>query len=153
MNELRLRDSEPRVEVGRLQPVLLKDLLGSWGDRNRGSRRLDAPAQVAQLPFRGPLVRLPRVVREAARDLQQAELPPRGSDLSRVFVRAAERDPRLSTSVRDTVPRPSRVGRGSCFDGHAAKASLPDYLLERLRRHVRASPALSTHEGVNRLSR
>ena len=51
------------------------------------------------------------VVGKAARDLEEAELPSRGRDLLRVFVRAAERDPRLEPRPRlDRVPsRPSRA--------------------------------------------
>ena len=100
--ELVLRDSEPHVELGRLPPTTLEVVLRSGGGRNRGPGRLDAPSQVAQPLLRGALVRLPRVVREAARDLQEAELPRRGRDLLCVlaFVRAAERDPRLEPRPR-----------------------------------------------------
>src|SRR5271157_1786339 len=79
-----LGDSKASVEAGRLYPVLPEDLLRPGRARNRRAGRLDAPSQVAQPPLRGALIRYSRVVREAARDLQEAELPRRGRDLLRV---------------------------------------------------------------------
>jgi hypothetical protein len=94
-----------REEASGLHPILPEDAPCSGRGRNGRPRRLYPPAQVAQLQLRDALVRLPRVVGDAARDLEEAELPRRGLDLLRVlaFVRAAERDPRLE-------PRP-RLGR------------------------------------------
>ncbi len=117
--KLCLRDAEPRVEVGCFHPVLSEDLFRAGRGRDRRSGRLHAPAQVAQPPLRGPLVRLARIVREAARDLEQSELPCRGRDgLLRVlafdFVRAAERDPRLE-SLRVRPSRASVSARNRVF--------------------------------------
>ncbi len=78
---------------------------------------LDPPVQVAQPPLRGPLVRLPRIVGEAARDVEEGK-PARDGFLARVlaFVLVAEQDPRLEPRPR--VVAESRAGDlGSHFVG------------------------------------
>ncbi len=111
--ELTFGDPEPRVEVGSLRPVLSEHCLATWSGRNRGPGGLDPPAQVAQPPLSGALVRLPRVVGQAAGDFQETELPRRGRDLLHALafgiVRAAERDPRLE-------PRPRVVAEAGAWE-------------------------------------
>jgi hypothetical protein len=48
----------------------------TWGSTEKRTGRLYSGSDFAQLSRRDALVRLPRAVREAARDLQEAE-PPR----------------------------------------------------------------------------
>jgi len=108
-----LRDSEGCVKASRPDPIPPKNPLRARRGRNRRPGRLDAPSQVAQPLLRGALLRLPRVVGEAARNLRQGEPARRGRDLLRVlvFVRAAEQDPRLEPRPRPgpVTSRPSRA--------------------------------------------
>jgi hypothetical protein len=94
-------------------PVALERLGEPRHRRDHRPGRLHSSAQVAQPSLRGPLVLLSGIVGEAARDLEEAELPNRGRDLLRVlaFVRAAERDPRLEPRARlgRATSRPSRA--------------------------------------------
>src|SRR5208283_113892 len=121
--KLPFSDSERRVEVGSLHPVPPENLLRAGRARNPGPGRLDAPAQVAKPPLRGALVRLAAVVGQPARDLQEAEPPRRGRDLVRVlvFVRAAERDPRLE-------PRPRVVAEAGAGETTGVRAGRSDRL-------------------------
>jgi hypothetical protein len=100
---------ESRVESGRLSPIAREDLREPRRVRDDRPRRLHALSQVAQPPPRRELARLPRVIGQAARDLEEAEPPRRGRDLLRVLVRAAERDPRAK---REGSTRADRTGRG-----------------------------------------
>ncbi len=79
-SELRLRDPGPRVEPRRLLPIDGQGLGQPGSDGHNRPRCLHASAKIAQPPLRVPLVRLPRIIGEAARDLEEAELPDRASD-------------------------------------------------------------------------
>jgi hypothetical protein len=75
-----LCDAKARVEPRRLSPVARERLGQARGRCDHRARRLHAGTKISKPPLRDPLVRLPRVVGQAARDLQEAELPRRGRD-------------------------------------------------------------------------
>ncbi len=112
--KLLLVDPEPGVEVPCLDSVPPQNLPRAGRGRDRRPGRLDTPAQVAQPSLRGALVRLPRVVGKAARDLLKGEAPGWGRNLPRkipiVKSRGAERSAlfrRVSPQNRDhysTIP-------------------------------------------------
>ena len=117
MPGLRLRGPEPRTESRGLLPVSRKGLRQTGRARHERAGALDSPAQVAQPPLRGALLRLPRVVREAARDLEEAEPPRRGRDefILRVLVRGRQRTTRLEAPPRAVVAA-AREGAGGYGD-------------------------------------
>jgi hypothetical protein len=111
---------KPPVEPRLLAPVARENLRKPRRGRDHRTGALHPAPHVAQPSLFVPLVRLPRVVGQAARDLEEAELPRWCRDLFSVLVRAAERDPRLA-------PRPGRItsrqSRASISDGPGGVAT------------------------------
>jgi hypothetical protein len=90
VSECFLRDPEPRVEPRRLAPIKGEDFGHAGVGRDHRPRRLHAGAQVAELARRGALVRLPRVVGKAARNVAEGERTRNGRVLVLLRVRVRE---------------------------------------------------------------
>ena len=111
MTELCLCNSPPRVEHGRLPPVARERVLTTRNRGDRRPRRLHAPPQVREAALRRALVRLPRIVGKAARDVEEGEAPGRGRLLLDTVecARLGPR-PRVAAEAGGRVPRADARG-------------------------------------------